>query len=175
MFNTTALSILKIPVRISGVLPLATVVTSLNSIASVAQVSELPYIQPMILRATAIVTTIQHLKENKRAFTRLAHDTHKMIETVMSAVDYRRGLSEELKRNVTDFTVVLEKIWVFIREHQSRISLLRLFAVADDAKKIQELRREIRMARELFEIRIHENIVHLVAENARRNADHPPP
>ncbi|KAJ7708661.1 hypothetical protein B0H17DRAFT_1191173 [Mycena rosella] len=143
--------------------------------AGVAQLSGVPYIQPVILLAAAIITTIQQVKENTKAFARLAQDTYTMVQAITQIQTH----SAELERGVQEFMRVLERIQNYINELRPRSSFLRMFAVADDASKIQEYRGQIRMAREVFEMqmhmRTHENIVLVLLERRERTASRPPP
>ncbi|KAJ7870954.1 hypothetical protein B0H14DRAFT_2571007 [Mycena olivaceomarginata] len=188
MLNGTALSVFKVhifsvrtPVTLRhGAVALAVIVASLNQMAAIAQISGIPYIHSMILVAVAVVNTIhrQQLKENRRAFVQLAEDIHTMLQTICGVVGSREDFSEELKRNTEDFTTVLEKIGVLVNENRSRSSVLRLFAVANDATRIREYRRQIQMALDMFQaqihVRNHEGIINLCQKVERMGARPPP-
>ncbi|KAJ7125747.1 hypothetical protein C8R43DRAFT_1212050 [Mycena crocata] len=152
---------------------LAAIATGLNSLANVAQLSGLPHIQPMLFLAIAIVHTLQTFKENKKAFAQLAEDMYSMVQAV---VGHQQPFSPELDRQVTDFIAVLENIQIFIQDHQRRGTFFRLFAATDEASRIRDYRRRIRLALDVLQtqmqINIHENIVLLL--NERRSAAHPP-
>ncbi|KAJ6530829.1 hypothetical protein DFH09DRAFT_1183944 [Mycena vulgaris] len=158
---------------------LSVIISSLSSMASLAQLGGVPYVQPIILLASAIVHTIQQLKENKRAFKQLANDTYTMVQAIASVLQDRPTVSDELKRSVKDFTDVLERIQTFVCQYPVRGTWNRVFAVADDASKIQDCGKQIRDARDIFEmqmqIRTHENIFLILRERGERRASRPPP
>ncbi|KAJ7483532.1 hypothetical protein FB451DRAFT_1555475 [Mycena latifolia] len=139
-----------------------------------AQLAGIPYIQPIILLAAAIVTTIQQLKENTMAFVELAHDT----VTLVQAIAQVRTHSVELEQGVREFTTVLQTIQSYLHEHRGRKLFLRLFGAADDASKIREYRGQINQARGVFEtqmhMRTHENIIHILRHRSERNSAQPP-
>ncbi|KAJ7483517.1 hypothetical protein FB451DRAFT_1364420 [Mycena latifolia] len=154
--------------------PLSAILTSLNTMAGVAQLAGVPYIQPIILLAAAIVTTIQQLKENTKAFVQLAHDTFILVQAMAQV----RTHSVELEQGVREFTGVLQTIQSYLQEHLRRNAFLRLFGAADDASKIQDYRARIKLAREVFEMqmhmRTHENIIHILRYRSERNSAQPP-
>ncbi|KAJ7358525.1 hypothetical protein DFH08DRAFT_802343 [Mycena albidolilacea] len=132
----------------SGAIALSAIVNSLNTMAGVAQLS-VPYVQPLILLASAIICGIQQLKENKKAFRQLAHDAYAMVQAVAQVHVH----SFELQHSVEEFTTVLQQIQYYLHEHRTRSSMLRFFGSAQDAVKITEYRRQIQTARELLERR----------------------
>jgi len=160
-----------------GNIALAVIITSMNQMASAAQFSGLPYIQPLILLGIAIVNTIQQMKENRHAFAQLASDTHTMLKTISDVVRDRHGLSVELERNVKTFIDVLEGVLALVKDQQYRGALLRLFLAAEDAKKIEGCRSRITTALHSFEVnmqmRTHDNIVLILRENSERRARPP--
>ncbi|KAJ6530855.1 hypothetical protein DFH09DRAFT_1183995 [Mycena vulgaris] len=161
--------------------PLSVIISSLNSMASRAQLDGVPYyVQPIILLASAIVHTIQQLKENKRAFKQLANDTYAMVQAIRSVLQDGPILSDEVKRSIKDFTDVLKGIQTFVRQHRVRGTWHRVFAVADDASKIHDCGKQIRLALDIFEMqmmqmRIHQNTARTPGERAERRASLPPP
>ncbi|KAJ7483572.1 hypothetical protein FB451DRAFT_1555503 [Mycena latifolia] len=154
--------------------PLSTVLTSLNTMAGVVQLAGVPYIQPIILLAAAIVTTIQQLKENTKAFVQLAHDTFTLVQAMAQV----RTHSVELEQGVREFTGVLQTIQSYLHEHLGRNAFLRLFGAVDDASKIRDYRARIKLAREVFEMqmhmRTHENIIQILRHRSERNSAQPP-
>ncbi|KAJ7817937.1 hypothetical protein B0H14DRAFT_3877257, partial [Mycena olivaceomarginata] len=158
----------------SGAIALSAIVNSLNTMAGVAQLS-VPYVQPLILLASAIIFGIQQLKENKKAFRQLAHDAYAMVQAVAQVHVH----SFELQHSVEEFTTVLQQIQYYLHEHRTRSSMLRFFGSVQDAVKITEYRRQIQTARELLELKIdmrnHENIISILRERRERIASRPPP
>ncbi|KAJ7910596.1 hypothetical protein B0H13DRAFT_2329289 [Mycena leptocephala] len=146
----------------------------LNSLHCMA--ISVPYIQPVVVLASAIICGIQQLKENKRAFARLAKDVYNMVEAIAQVHIH----SVELQHSVEKFSTVLQQILHYLQEHGARGSILRFFGVAYDASRIKEYRSQIQTAREVFELqmemRTHENII-LIARLCERNASRtdPPP
>ncbi|KAJ7467791.1 hypothetical protein B0H11DRAFT_2239208 [Mycena galericulata] len=186
MFNTTGQSPLDTHVSSvhtpvtphNGAISLAAIAASLSEMARVAQVSGLPVIEPLIIVAAGIITTIQQLRENKKAFIELAGETHTMLKTVLEVVQGRQNLSQELERDVKDFLDVLKEVEIFVEEQKKRGRLTRLFAVLDDLKKIQGCRRRLTLAFRVFELRlqmgIRDDVVFLKREAVRGNLPHPP-
>ncbi|KAJ7783972.1 hypothetical protein DFH07DRAFT_1055067 [Mycena maculata] len=158
----------------NGTISLSAIINSLNTMAGVAQLC-VPYVQPVILLASAIICGIQQLKDNKRAFTRLAHDAYAMVQAVAQVHIH----SVELQHSIEKFTAVLQQIQYYLHEHRTRNLMLRFFGAAQDAVKIREYRGQIQSARELLELQIemrtHENIILMLRERSERNASPPPP
>ncbi|KAJ7897584.1 hypothetical protein B0H14DRAFT_3124539 [Mycena olivaceomarginata] len=145
----------------SGAIALSAIVNSLNTMAGVAQLS-VPYVQPLILLASAIICGIQQLKENKKAFRQLAHDAYAMVQAVAQVHVH----SFELQHSVEEFTTVLQQIQYYLHEHRTRSSMLRFFGSAQDAVKSQNT---------VVRYRRHGNYWSILRERRERIASRPPP
>ncbi|KAJ7088896.1 hypothetical protein B0H15DRAFT_288721 [Mycena belliarum] len=161
--------------NITSLTPLPVIVDGLKTMANAAQLGGVPYIQPIILLASAIIATIQQCKENTKAFGQLANDTYNMIQAIARVQIH----SLELERNVTEFTNVLERVRNYVQEHSTRHPFRRWLGAIDDASKIQEYRAQIQRALEIFDMemqmRTHVNIVLLLRQRSEMNASRSPP
>ncbi|KAJ6530160.1 hypothetical protein B0H19DRAFT_1082567 [Mycena capillaripes] len=149
----------------SAAITLSAIIHGLNCMAI-----PVPYVQPVILLASAIICDIQQLKENKKAFARLGQDIYEMVEAIAQVQIH----SVALQHGVDKFTAVLKQILNYLHEYRARNPILRFFGVTYDASRIGEYRGQIQAAREVLQLQIdmrtHENVFLLVREQNERNA-----
>ncbi|KAJ7832776.1 hypothetical protein B0H14DRAFT_3142818 [Mycena olivaceomarginata] len=139
--------------------------------ATVAQISPVPYTQEVISLAESILSAIQRVRSNKAGFQLLAKD----IRGLIRAVKESHVQSSAMKRRLKKLVSLLTEIKEFALEYTSHNVFHRIMTSSTDSSKMQDYRAQIRQALDVFEFRtqidIHENTVKILNELRGRALD----
>ncbi|KAJ7792305.1 hypothetical protein B0H14DRAFT_2624052 [Mycena olivaceomarginata] len=143
----------------------------LSVMATVAQISPVPYTQEVISLAESILSAIQRVRSNKAGFQLLAKD----IRGLIRAVKESHVQSSAMKRRLKKLVSLLTEIKEFALEYTSHNVFHRIMTSSTDSSKMQDYRAQIRQALDVFEFRtqidIHENTVKILNELRGRALD----
>ncbi|KAF7329426.1 hypothetical protein MKEN_00204700 [Mycena kentingensis (nom. inval.)] len=109
-----------------------------------------PFAPQMVAAAVRILEAIEKTHSNRMELRELGEDIGRLVCAVWHHVN--EGYSEALQYTLSDFLLLLSEIEGFLSIHRQRGRLVRFLTVAHDAGLVQEYRRRVRNALDVFDV-----------------------